>query len=58
MGPSNAPANVQLAAKRIRRYVYLRTRELLPVAQPGRNGIILKVDPSPRAARLHAAKSS
>jgi hypothetical protein len=31
--PEDAPANVKLAAKEIRRYVYLRTGTLLPIAQ-------------------------
>ena len=43
--PPAAPANVQLAAKEIRRYVYLRTGNLLPVAETGR-GIVLKIDPA------------
>lgn len=42
--PPDAPANVQLAAKEIRRYVYLRTGEILPVAGKG-TGIELKRDP-------------
>ena len=29
--PPDAPPNVKLAAKEIRRYVYLRTGELLPI---------------------------
>jgi hypothetical protein len=40
-----APANVKLAARKIRRYVYLRAGELLPVAESGQ-GIALKLDPS------------
>ena len=41
--PPNAPSNVKLAAKEIRRYVYLRTGELLPIATE--NGtIVLQVD--------------
>ena len=43
--PPGAPANVQLAAKEIRRYVYLRTGKLLPVAEKGQ-GIALKIDPA------------
>lgn len=43
--PPDAPANVKLAAKEIRRYVYLRTGELLPIAESG-EGIVLKVDPT------------
>jgi hypothetical protein len=31
--PPDAPANVKLAAKEVRRYVYLRTGELLPMAE-------------------------
>ncbi len=52
--PSGAPANVKLAAKEIRRYVYLRTGKLLPVAEAG-EGIALKIDPSLGAQeyRLH-----
>jgi hypothetical protein len=38
---TDAPANVKLAAKEIRRYVYLRTGELLPMAESGR-GLALK----------------
>ena len=30
--PADAPPNVKLAAKEIRRYVYLRTGKLLPIA--------------------------
>ena len=41
----DAPAKVKLAAKELRRYVYLRTGELLPVADSGL-GIALKIDPS------------
>jgi hypothetical protein len=43
--PSDAPSKVTLAAKEIRRYVYLRTGKLLPVAEAGQ-GITLKIDPS------------
>jgi hypothetical protein len=43
--PPDAPANVKLAAKEIRRYVYLRTGQLLPVAASGL-GIALKIDPA------------
>ena len=43
--PSRAPANMRLAAKEIRRYVYLRTGKLLPVAEIGK-GILLKIDPA------------
>jgi len=51
--PPNAPANVKLAAREIRRYVYLRTGELLPVVETGK-GIVLKMDPalSPQQYRL------
>jgi len=45
VSPPDAPANVKLAAKEIRRYVYLRTGELLPIAESG-EGIVLKVDPT------------
>ena len=45
--PPDAPANVKLAAKEIRRYVYLRTGELLPMAETGKR-IALKVDPDAR----------
>lgn len=42
---ADAPANVKLAAKEVRRYVYLRTGTLLPVA--GRDGnIALTIDPT------------
>jgi len=51
----DAPANVKLAAKEIRRYVYLRTGELLPIAATG-SGIALKVDPT-LAAQEHRLKS-
>ena len=40
---SDAPANVKLAAKEIRRYLFLRTGELLPIKESGR-GISLRVD--------------
>jgi hypothetical protein len=43
--PPDAPASVKLAAKEIRRYVYLRTGTLLPIVDTG-EGIALKVDPS------------
>ncbi len=43
--PEDAPANVKLAAKEIRRYVYVRTGELLPIAESG-TGIALKVETS------------
>ena len=54
--PANAPANMKLAAKEIRRYVYLRSGKLLPVAESG-NGIALKIDPSlePQQYRLKTA---
>jgi hypothetical protein len=45
VSPPIAPAKVKLAAKEIRRYVYLRTGKLLPVAVTGR-GITLKIDPA------------
>jgi len=55
--PASAPANVRLAAKEIRRYVYLRTGELLPVAESGNNGIALRIDSSlePQQYRLKTA---
>lgn len=43
--PPQAPANVKLAAKEIRRYVYLRTGRVLSIAATG-SGIALKVDPA------------
>jgi hypothetical protein len=51
--PPDAPPNVKLAAKEIRRYVYLRTSELLPLAETGQ-GITLQVDSalSPHSYRL------
>lgn len=41
--PADAPANVNLAEKEVRRYVYLRTDELLPIAEAG-DGITLGLD--------------
>jgi hypothetical protein len=43
--PPDAPPNVKLAAKEIRRYVYLRTGQMLPIADTGK-GIALKIDPT------------
>ena len=43
--PADAPARVKLAAKEIRRYVYLRTGTLLPIAETGK-GIMLRIDPA------------
>jgi hypothetical protein len=43
--PANSPANVKLAAKELRRYVWLRTGEWLPIATVG-TGIALKIDPA------------
>ena len=43
--PPDAPANVKLAAKEVRRYIYLRTGELLPLETSGK-GIALGVDPA------------
>ncbi len=43
--PSQAPARVKLAAKEIRRYVYLRTGKLLPMAQIG-TGVTLQIEPA------------
>jgi len=44
----DAPANVKLAASEIRRYVYLRTGTLLPIATRSREGgaIVLQTDPA------------
>ena len=46
--PSAASGRVQLAAKEIRRYLYLRTGELLPVANDpaGAEAVELKIDPA------------
>ena len=46
--PADAPANVKLAASEIRRYVYLRTATLLPIAASSTEGtaIVLKTDPA------------
>jgi len=54
--PTDAPANVHLAAKEVRRYVYLRSGTLLPVAETGQ-GIVLKIDPAlaPQEYRLKSA---
>ena len=54
--PADAPANVRLAAKEIRRNVYLRSGELLPVANKGK-GIFLQVDGAlaPQEYRLKTA---
>jgi alpha-L-rhamnosidase len=41
--PADAPANVKLAAKEIRRYVYLRTGKLLPITADA-GAIVLRVD--------------
>ena len=43
--PPDATVNVQLAAKEIRRYLYLRTGKLWPVAETGQ-GLTLKIDPA------------
>jgi len=40
---ADAPANVKLAAKELRRYIYLRTGELLPIMATGQ-GITLQLD--------------
>jgi len=41
----NAPANIKLAAKEVRRYVYLRTGKLLPIVQSASgNSISFNVD--------------
>jgi len=44
--PEKSPLNVQLAAKEVRRYVYLRTGTLLPLAAKPRTGttIMFKID--------------
>jgi hypothetical protein len=42
--PPGAPSNVRLAAKEIRRYVYLRTGKLPSIAASGK-GITLRIDP-------------
>ena len=46
--PEGAPSNVKLAAKEVRRYVYLRTGTLLPLAvrAPAGSAIVLKTDPA------------
>ncbi len=46
--PADAPRLVRLAASEIRRYVYLRTGELLPIvaAPTGGGAIALSIDPS------------
>lgn len=51
----DAPAKVILAAKEIRRYVYLRTAKLLPIGETGK-GIALKIDSAlaPQEFRLQA----
>ena len=51
--PTDAPANVKLAAKEIRRYIYLRTGNLPRIAESSA-GISLKVDPElgPQQFRL------
>ena len=43
--PSDAPPLVRLAAKEVRRYVYLRTGEL-PAIAPAGTGLVLRVDAS------------
>jgi hypothetical protein len=43
--PATYPANMKLAAKEVRRYIYLRTGELLSIVEAGK-GIALKTDPS------------
>jgi hypothetical protein len=56
--PADAPAQVKLAAKEIRRYIYLRTGNLPLIAESG-GGYVLKVDPAlePQAYRLTAGVS-
>ncbi len=53
--PADAPSNVRLAAQEVRRYVWLRTGELLPVADKG-GRIALKADPAlaPQQYRLES----
>ena len=41
--PADGPANLKLAAKEVRRYVYLRTGKLLPVSRQGK-GIELRLE--------------
>jgi len=41
--PANSPRNVKLAAKEIRRYVYLRSGKLLSLAESG-HGVLLRLD--------------
>jgi hypothetical protein len=45
---SDAPANVRLAAREVRRYIYLRTDQLLPIVAAPRGGtqIKLRIDSS------------
>ncbi|MBL7133288.1 MAG: hypothetical protein ISS78_04265 [Phycisphaerae bacterium] len=52
--PEKATANLKLAARELRRYIYLRTGKLLPVGATG-NGIVLRVDKKlrPQQYRLH-----
>lgn len=49
--PPDAPANVKLAAREIRRYVYLRTGALLPIAAHSAESkaIVLQTDPALKA---------
>lgn len=56
--PADAPPNLRLAAKEVRRYVYLRTGNLLPIASKPRTGltIVLKVDHA-LAAQQYRLKS-
>lgn len=54
--PAEAPVNVKLAAREIRRYVYLRTGELLPLAETG-GGIVLGIDKT-LAAQEYRLKST
>ncbi len=43
--PPGAPPNVRLAAKELRRYVYVRTGRLLALSETEGSGITLKLDP-------------
>jgi len=57
--PADAPGKVKLAAKELRRYLYLRTGELLPIAESG-DGITLRVDRqfAPQQYRLQGSGDS
>jgi hypothetical protein len=55
--PPGAPENVKLAAKEVRRYIYLRTGELLPIA-PKDGTIVLQVDPALQPQQYHLKADS